>query len=163
MKIWHRTPTLNMCEQMNLGLDQKGTLMRALNIQITEVFDDSLVAEVKITPDLLNPVGLVHGGVNVVLAETVASYAANFTVDLTKFFCVGQEISASHLRPCASGTLKAIASPLHLGNSSSVWEVKIYDNQQKMTCLARMTACKLKVSSSMLAALSTHPLYQTLG
>jgi uncharacterized protein (TIGR00369 family) len=118
----------------------KGTLMQTLGIKITEIGDDYMVATMPANPAVHNPLGIVHGGANVALAETVASYAANFVVDFTRYYCVGQEINANHLKASRNGELTATAKPVHLGKRSSVWEVLIRNSAGELCCISRMTA-----------------------
>ena len=140
MSIWFRPVTLEDCARLDNGISGKGTLMKTLGIEITEIGDDYMVATMPVGPHLHNPLGIVHGGANVVLAETVASYAANFAVDFENFYCVGQEINANHLKAARNGALRAVTTPVHLGKRSSVWEVKIYNSADELTCISRMTA-----------------------
>ncbi|MDF0533990.1 hotdog fold thioesterase [Shewanella yunxiaonensis] len=144
MSIWFREITLDDCARLDLGQGGKGTLMQTLGIKVTEIGDDYLVATMPASPAIHNPIGMVHGGANVVLAETVASYAANFAVDFEHYFCVGQEINANHIRAARNGELKAIARPIHLGKRTSVWEVKIFNSADELTCISRMTAAVVK-------------------
>ncbi|WP_105169374.1 PaaI family thioesterase [Pseudoalteromonas sp. T1lg23B] len=140
MSIWYRPITLSLCQQLDEGIHGKGSLMKTLDIKITEIGDDYLVATMPATPHHHNPIGMVHGGANVALAETVASYAANFAVDFEHYYCVGQEINANHLKASRNGLLTAIAKPLHLGKRTSVWEVKITNAKGELCCVSRMTA-----------------------
>ncbi|OHU85961.1 MULTISPECIES: PaaI family thioesterase [Pseudoalteromonas] len=140
MSIWYRPITLAFCQQLDEGVHGKGSLMKTLDIKITEIGDDYLVATMPATPSHHNPLGMVHGGANVALAETVASYAANFAVDFEHYYCVGQEINANHLKASRNGILRAIAKPLHLGKRTSVWEVKITNAKGELCCVSRMTA-----------------------
>ncbi|MBB1341924.1 hotdog fold thioesterase [Pseudoalteromonas sp. SR44-5] len=140
MSIWYQPITLAQCKQLDDGISGQGTLMKTMGIEISEIGDDYLVATMPAIPAHHNPMGMVHGGANVVLAETVASYAANFAVDFTKFYCVGQEINANHLKASRNGILTAIAAPLHLGKRTSVWEIKITNSRGELCCVSRMTA-----------------------
>lgn len=74
------------------------------------------------------------------LAETVASTAANVVVDIERFYCVGLEINANHIRPAREGVLKAVARPVHIGRTTQVWHIDIYNDAGKQTCVSRMTA-----------------------
>ncbi|WP_404342032.1 PaaI family thioesterase [Pseudoalteromonas mariniglutinosa] len=140
MSIWYQPISLELCNQLAEGINGQGTLMKTMAIEITEIGDDYLVATMPAIPAHHNPIGMIHGGANVVLAETVASYAANFVVDFTKFYCVGQEINANHLKASRSGILTAIAKPIHLGKRTSVWEIKIANSKNELCCVSRMTA-----------------------
>ncbi|WP_351016450.1 PaaI family thioesterase [Shewanella sp. AC91-MNA-CIBAN-0169] len=140
MSIWFNTVTLEDCARLDAGMQGKGTLMQTLGIKITEIGDDYMVATMPANPAIHNPLGIVHGGANVALAETVASYAANFVVDFTRYYCVGQEINANHLKASRNGELTATAKPVHLGKRSSVWEVLIRNSAGELCCISRMTA-----------------------
>ncbi|QTH70171.1 PaaI family thioesterase [Pseudoalteromonas xiamenensis] len=144
MSIWFRPITLEFCQQLDEGMHGKGSLMKTLGITVSEIGDDFIVATMPATPDHHNPIGMVHGGANVALAETVASYAANFVVDFEKFYCVGQEINANHLKASRNGLLTATARPLHLGKRTSVWEVKIVNSRGELCCVSRMTAAVIE-------------------
>jgi len=85
------------------------------------------------------PFGLLHGGASVTLAETLGSVAANCCVDPGRFFCVGQEINANHLRAVRSGRVTATARPIHLGGRSHVWDIRIEDEKQRLNCISRLT------------------------
>ena len=144
MSIWFQKPNLALCQQLDLGIHNQGTVMQALGIEICEIGNNHICAKMAIKPCHHNPLGAVHGGVNVVLAETVASYAANFVVDFNQYYCVGQEISASHLRASHTGSLTARATPLHLGKRSSVWDITIHHDNNDLVGVARMTAAVLQ-------------------
>ncbi|NKC21705.1 hotdog fold thioesterase [Pseudoalteromonas sp. S4498] len=140
MSIWFNPISLELCKSLEEGATGKGTLMKTLGIEISEVGDDYLVATMPAIPEHHNPMGMVHGGANVALAETVASYAANFVVDTKQFYCVGQEINANHLKASRTGILTAVAKPVHLGKRSSVWEIRITNSRNELCCISRMTA-----------------------
>ncbi|MCG7550849.1 PaaI family thioesterase [Pseudoalteromonas sp. Of7M-16] len=144
MSIWFKPVTKELCQSLDKGMHGKGSLMATLGIEISEIGDDYLVATMPATPHHHNPIGMVHGGANVALAETVASYAANFVVDFERFYCVGQEINANHLKASRNGILSATAKPLHLGKRTSVWEIKITNAKGELCCISRMTAAVIE-------------------
>lgn len=144
MSIWFRPVSLEDCAKMDSGMHGKGTLMKTMGINITEIGDDYMVATMPASPAVHNPLGIVHGGANVALAETVASYAANFAVDFENYYCVGQEINANHLKASRNGILTATAKPVHLGKRSSVWEILIHNSGGDLCCISRMTAAVVK-------------------
>jgi 1,4-dihydroxy-2-naphthoyl-CoA hydrolase len=82
---------------------------------------------------------VVHGGANVVLAESLGSIAGAHVIDMSKFKCLGQEVSATHLRPVSSGLVTGTARPIHLGRRSHVWEIRLKNDEDKLTCLAKLT------------------------
>jgi 1,4-dihydroxy-2-naphthoyl-CoA hydrolase len=85
------------------------------------------------------PYGLLHGGASCVLAETIGSVASAMVVDPAQFQCVGLEINANHVHSATSGYVTGIARPLHLGKSTHVWDIKIYNEDEKMVCVSRLT------------------------
>ena len=135
MSIWFKEYTPD-----DLNRRSKNTLADFLGIQFTDVGDDSLTAIMPVTDRVKQPLGIVHGGTNVVLAETVASTAANAVVDIEKFYCVGLEINANHILSVRDGVIKAVTRPVHLGRRTHVWLIDIYNEAGKLTCVSRMTA-----------------------
>ena len=85
------------------------------------------------------PFGLLHGGASVALAETVASVAGSLNVDLERFSVVGIEINANHLRGKRDGVVTGTATPIHLGRSTHVWDIRIVDEEQRPVCISRCT------------------------
>ncbi len=111
-----------------------------LGIEFTKVAEDSLTATMPASERTRQPLGIVHGGANVALAETVASTAANAVIDLEKFYCVGLEINANHWRPVSEGKVTAVCHPVHLGRKTQVWQIELFNDEGKKTCVSRMTA-----------------------
>jgi 1,4-dihydroxy-2-naphthoyl-CoA hydrolase len=85
------------------------------------------------------PYGLLHGGASVALAETLGSVASAFVVDRRQYNAVGLEINANHLRGVREGFVTGIARPLHLGKTTHVWDIRIYDEKEKLVCVSRLT------------------------
>ncbi|AWN73881.1 hotdog fold thioesterase [Legionella anisa] len=136
MAIWFKKDiTLEDLNQFG-----KNTMSEFLGIKFIEIGDDFLKATMPVNARTKQPIGILHGGANVALSETVASTAANAIIDLNQFFCVGLEINANHIHSVKEGEVTAIASPLHLGRSTQVWQVKIFNEKGKLTCISRMTA-----------------------
>jgi len=135
MTIWFKDFTLD-----ELNKRSANTLADFIDIKFIDIGDDFLKATMPANERTKQPIGIVHGGANVVLAETIASTAANMVVDLEKFYCVGLEINANHLRSVRDGFVTGIATPIHLGRSTQVWHIDIFDESMKKTCVSRMTA-----------------------
>lgn len=135
MTIWFMPMTLDSLNQRG-----KNTMVEYLDIIFTSFTENSLTATMPVSDKTRQPIGILHGGANVVLAETVASTAANAVVDLSKNYCVGLEINANHLRSIKEGIVTATASPIHLGRSTQVWHIEINDEAGRTTCISRMTA-----------------------
>lgn len=110
-----------------------------IGIVFTEYGDDYLKATLPVDHTTKQPLGFLNGGVSAALAETVASTAANFCVDQSVCYCVGLDINANHLRPATGGVVTATAKPIHLGNKTQVWEIKIENEAGKLVCISRMT------------------------
>ena len=115
------------------------TLSHFLGIEFIEVGEDFLTARMPIGAKVSQPMGVMHGGASAALAETVASAAANYCVDQEVKVCVGLELNINHLRPLKAGYADAVAKPLHLGKTTQVWEIKIYDSEKKLISAARLT------------------------
>ena len=134
MSIWFASPTV---EDANRRMQP--VLGGHLGIQFTEFGTDFLRGTMPVEPRTHQPMGILHGGASVVLAETLGSVAANCVVDPAKFYCVGQEINANHLRPVRQGVVVGTARPIHLGSRSHVWGIEIRDSQERLTCISRLT------------------------
>lgn len=117
----------------------RNTLVEHLDIRITEIGPDYLRATMPVSPRTHQPMGVLHGGASVALAETVGSVAANLCVDPATHVCLGQEVNANHLRPVSSGLVTATARPYHLGSRSQVWQIEIRDARDKLVCVSRLT------------------------
>ena len=119
------------------------TAIAHLGIEVTEIGEDHFKARMHVDHRTHQPMGLLHGGVSMVLAETLASMAAFATVDPSKQFCVGQEINGNHVRSVRSGWVYGVARPLHRGASSQIWEVRITDESDRLVCISRVTMAVL--------------------
>jgi 1,4-dihydroxy-2-naphthoyl-CoA hydrolase len=139
MTIWFKEFSI---EELNRR--GKNTMAEFLDIQFTEIGENFLTATMPVNERTKQPIGILHGGANVVLAETVASTAANVVIDFNQFYCVGLEINANHLRSVNEGLVTAITSPIHLGRTTQIWEIKIFNELGKQTCASRMTAAVIK-------------------
>ena len=134
MAIWRIEPTPEMLQER-----ARNTLAEYLGIRFTEIGSDYLRATLPVNSHTHQPMGILHGGASVALAETIGSVAANLCVDLEKYVCVGQEINANHLRPASSGLVTGTARPFHIGGRSHVWGIEIRDQQDKLVCVSRLT------------------------
>ncbi len=114
------------------------TLDKTLGIRYLELSKDKVVAELEVTPKVHQPFGFLHGGASVALAESVAS-VGGFLNCPPGYAAFGLEINANHLRRKREGTLRAVGTPLHLGRTTQVWEVRIYDEGEKLVSVSRCT------------------------
>jgi 1,4-dihydroxy-2-naphthoyl-CoA hydrolase len=135
MRIWF-DKEVTVDDIKDLG---KGTMGEYIGIEWVEVGDNFVKAKMPVDRRTQQPYGLLHGGASCVLSETVGSIASALVVDHSKFVCVGLEINANHVRSARQGWVTGVATPLHLGGSTHVWDVKIYDEQQKLVCVSRLT------------------------
>jgi len=135
MSIWFKSYTLADINQRSVN-----TLADFLGIQFTRIEDQALIAVMPVSQTIKQPIGIVHGGANVVLAETVASTAANLVLDIEKYYAVGLEININHLRAVREGHIVAKTWPLHLGRSTSVWQIELRDDSERLSAVSRMTA-----------------------
>ncbi|HQV56142.1 MAG: hotdog fold thioesterase [Chitinophagaceae bacterium] len=110
-----------------------------LGIEWVEIGDDFIKARMPVDERTKQPYGLLHGGASCVLAETIGSIASAMVIDTAQFQCVGLEINANHVHSATSGYVTGIALPLHLGKSTHVWDIKIYNEEEKMVCVSRLT------------------------
>jgi uncharacterized protein (TIGR00369 family) len=110
-----------------------------LGIEILELSAKRVVARMPVDERTRQPFGILHGGASVALAETVASLGAIMNVDLDKSSAVGLEINANHLRAKRDGMVTATATPLHVGRSTQVWDIRIVDEEERPVCISRCT------------------------
>jgi len=127
------------------GEMNSGTIVEHLGVKITEVGDDYITGTMPADARTFQPYGVVHGGANVVLAETLGSIAGAHVIDFATTKCLGQEVSASHLRPVSSGLVTGTARPIHLGRRSHIWEIRLEDDRGKLTCLSKLTLAILPI------------------
>ena len=116
------------------------TIHAALGIEIEEINAERIVLSLPITDAVRQPMGLLHGGVNMVLAESAASMHACWGVDLSKTVPVGIEINGSHLRSASTGRVRAVGEVVRRSRTLVVHEVKIFHEETgKLLCVARVT------------------------
>ncbi len=123
-----------------LGLN---TMAAHIGIEWVEVGENFIKAKMPVDQRTNQPYGLLHGGASCVLAETLGSVASAMVIDHSKFYCVGLEINANHVRGAREGYVTGVAAPLHLGNTTHVWDIKIYDEKEKLVCVSRLTVAIL--------------------
>lgn len=120
-------------------------MIEYLGITVSEVGDDFLKGNMPVDHRTVQPIGILHGGASVALAETLGSLAANLVVDPHKKYCVGLDINANHIRAARKGFVTGIARPLHLGSSTQVWSIEITDEQNRLVCISRITMAVLDI------------------
>ncbi|SDH68976.1 PaaI family thioesterase [Desulfosporosinus hippei] len=132
-------------EKIINGSIPKDTLMEALGIQIVELNEQRVVAVMPISRANRQPFGMLHGGASVALAETVASVGTYNLIDQDTQQAVGLEINANHIRSKRDGIVKAVATPLHKGRTTMVWDIKITDEDDQLICVSRCTMAVINV------------------
>jgi 1,4-dihydroxy-2-naphthoyl-CoA hydrolase len=123
------------------SLKEKDSLVKDLGIEYVETEPERVVMRMPVDARHVQPLGYLHGGASVVLAETVATTGAWINCPPGKV-AFGSEINASHLRPKRSGTLTAVGNPIQVGRTNQVWEIRIHDEDGKPVCVSR---CRLAV------------------
>jgi 1,4-dihydroxy-2-naphthoyl-CoA hydrolase len=126
-------PTAERLNEVLQGFD------RHYGLQLLEVSDEQVRAQVQVREELKQPAGLVHGGVYASIAEAIASLATGLTVLEQGATAMGLSNSTSFLRPVTAGTVHAHATRLHRGRTTWVWDVRFSDDQGRLCALTRMT------------------------
>ena len=124
-------------EQLNqVGIN---TMVAHVGIEFTEIGADYMIARMPVDFRTHQPLGLLHGGASVVLAETLGSIAAHSCLDVEKQYAVGLEINANHVRSVAKGFVYGKATPLHIGRNTHVWDIRITNETGQLVCISRLT------------------------
>ena len=138
MRIFNESATV---ESLNEWSDS--TLAGHLGIVFTNIGDNFLEATMPVDHRTKQPIGLLHGGASVVLAETLSSVAATLCVKNDQF-CVGLEINANHIKRVREGVVTGTAKPIHVGKQTHVWEIRISNAAGELTCISRITIAVLE-------------------
>lgn len=138
MTLWKTRATLEQLTESS-----KDTLMEHLGIEYMEIGDDFLKARMPVDTRTKQPAGLLHGGASAALAETLGSIAAGLCVDRETKTIVGLEINANHLRPVTDGWVTGVATPIHVGTTTQLWDIRIYNEQEKLVCVSRLTVANI--------------------
>jgi 1,4-dihydroxy-2-naphthoyl-CoA hydrolase len=137
--IWFIKPTLEVAN----GISRSNTIAEVLDIRVTEIGDASVTGTMPVDARTHQPMGILHGGASVVLAESLGSLAANFCINHQTHYCVGLDINANHIRAVRSGMVTGIAEPVHLGRTTQVWGIRVLDEQDRLVCVSRLTMAVL--------------------
>ena len=137
MRIWQQPLSVDILNAIN-----EDTVVRRLGIEFLEVGDDFLRARVPVNAHTRQPYGLLHGGVSVVLAETLGSCGAVYACP-EGWRAVGLDINANHIRGATSGWVTGTARPVHLGRSTQVWQIDMHNDEGEITCVSRLTMAVL--------------------
>ena len=120
------------------GMSQN-TLIERLGIEFLEIGQDYIKGKMPVDHRTHQPLGLLHGGASVALAETLGSVAASLMVDPAKQYCVGLEINANHVKSARDGFVYGLAKPLHVGKRTQIWEIRVTNEADELVCISRIT------------------------
>jgi uncharacterized protein (TIGR00369 family) len=134
MSIWLTKATPKM-----LNESTKRTLPGHLGMEFLEIGDDYIKARMPVDSRTMTSFGILHGGASAAFAETLGGVAAELSVDRKRKLCVGLEINANHIRPVDKGFVYGTTTPIHIGDSTQIWEVRIHNEQAKLICISRLT------------------------
>lgn len=137
MSIWKKPITLELLNTHNTG-----SAVTHLGIEMLEIGDDFLRGRVPVDERTRQPFGLLHGGVSVVLAETLGSVGA-YHASPEGWMAVGLDINANHLRSARSGWVTGTARPVHIGKTTQVWQIDMANDAGELTCVSRITMAML--------------------
>ncbi len=132
--IWFTEPNIQAINALG-----KNNLGENLGIEFAEIGPDFLAATMPVDHRTKQPFGLLHGGASVALAETLGSVASLLVVNQELFIGVGVEINANHVKAVFSGRVKGICTPLNISGRNHVWDIKIYNEAEELTCVSRFT------------------------
>ncbi len=127
--------------------DISQTIMATLGIEITEYTRERVTATMPVTMKTHQPFGIMHGGVSVVIAETVASAGSYLFIDREHQTALGMEINANHLHSVSDGMVRAEGVPVHVGRTTIVWDIRIYDESERLVCISRCTIAVIDTTS----------------
>lgn len=136
--MFHPQASLEIINQMS-----QNTLVEHLGIEIIELGRDFLIGKMPVDHRTHQPLGMLHGGASVVLAETLGSIAATLTVDPEKQYCVGLDINANHIKSAKEGFVYGKTTAIHIGKKTQVWEIKITNEAEQLVCISRITMAVL--------------------
>ncbi|HNT39129.1 MAG TPA: hotdog fold thioesterase [Rubrivivax sp.] len=136
--IWTRPLSIEILHAVHVG-----TAPEHLGMEFLEVGDDFIRARAPVDTRTRQPLGILHGGVSVLLAETLGSCGAAFSVPEGRIV-VGLDINANHLRAVKSGWISGVTRPVHRGRSTHVWQIDIVDGQERPVCVSRLTLAVLE-------------------
>jgi len=139
MALWFKTYTISEIDWII-----KDTMMEVLEMELVEIGENTVSGRMPIGPKTVQTLKLLHGGASVALAETIGSVASFLIIDPEQFYCVGQAITANHLRSGTKGYANAIAKPIRIGRTSHVWDIDITDDEGVLLCVCRLTMAILK-------------------
>ena len=127
-----------------LNKSSNGCMVSHIGIEYTDLGENYLCGKMPVDERTKQPLGLLHGGANVTLAETLGSMAANLCLDEKFEYAVGLDINANHLKSATSGFVYGKAQAIHIGKKTQVWEIKITNEKNQLCCISRLTMAVLQ-------------------
>ena len=137
MRVWKKPISIEDLVKIHVG-----TAVEHLGVEFLEVGDDFIKARVPVDRRTKQPYGLLHGGVSVLLAETLGSCGAAYAAP-EGYRCVGLDINANHLKGATSGWVTGITRPIHIGRTTQVWQIDLSNEAGELTCVSRITMAVL--------------------
>ena len=138
MRIWQQEISVE-----SLTAAHQDTVVERIGIEFLEVGDDYIRARVPVDTRTRQPYGILHGGVSVVLAETLGSCGAAFSLPVGDR-AVGLDVNANHLKATSQGWVTGVARPVHRGRTTHVWQIDLSNDAGELTCVSRLTMAVLK-------------------
>ena len=139
MSIWYKSFTIE-----DINHREVKNMIDHVDIKFIEIGDDYLVGTMPVDHRTRQPMGILHGGASVVLAETLGSTASAYCLDQEKYTCVGLDINSNHIRAVQSGLVTGVARPFHIGRTTHVWEIKVESEEGKLVNISRLTMAILE-------------------
>jgi 1,4-dihydroxy-2-naphthoyl-CoA hydrolase len=136
-RVWTQDISVQVLTDIHVG-----TAVQHLGIEFLEVGDDFITARVPVDTRTKQPYGLLHGGVSVVLAETLGSCGAAYSCP-PGHRAVGLDINANHLKGATSGWVTGTTRPVHIGRTTQVWQIDLKNDAGELTCVSRITMAVL--------------------
>ncbi|WP_234193559.1 PaaI family thioesterase [Pseudacidovorax sp. NFM-22] len=138
MRIWQKPISIEELTRSHVG-----TVGGHIGLEFVEIGDDYIVGRVPVDARTIQPYGILHGGVSVVLAETLGSCGAHYSVPEGER-TVGLDVNANHLRAASKGWVTGTARPVHRGRSTHVWQIELRNDAGELTCVSRLTMAVLQ-------------------
>lgn len=132
--MWFRNYTLAEISAYN-----DRNMLRHVGLELLEIGPDYLVGRMPVDERTKQTFGLFHGGASVVLAESIGSIAANMVVNPETHYAVGLEVNCNHLQSAREGWVTGIASPIRIGKTTQVWEIRMSGDDGQLTAISRLT------------------------
>jgi len=141
--IWKNNPKVEALNMM-----AEGNMVSHLGIEIMEIGKDYLKAKMPVDNRTKQPMGLLHGGASVALSETMGSFASVLILDdPMKHSIVGVEINANHLKAVRTGYVYSLTKPIRIGRKIQVWNTEIFDENDNLLCVSRLTTMTITIES----------------